>query len=147
MRIYIYSNLHINNNNNIEEKLKQYLFSKTYISYIWSINGVLEVENNKIYNIDIVDVPVIKTIIGAFPSTIDKSEFIRTEECYQIQPRSYNEYIKLCKYRLSESSELEWIIEYKDNKLYNNYFYLPSSDENKVYKKNIQNELLTFLNF
>jgi len=139
MKIYISSNQHVEKNT--LPKLEPYLTSTQYISYIWSINGLIEVEKHKIYNIKIKDEPVIKTLIGAFPATIDKSEFIREDECYQIAPRSYNDYTELVAYKLSHASQLEWIFEYKDNVLCDNYFRLP----NHVNYESYYNEILDFL--
>ena len=139
MKIYILSNQHVEQN--ILPKLKLYLTSKQYISYIWSIHGLMEVENCKIYNVRIKDKPIIKTLIGAYPATIDKSEFIRENECFQIAPRSCKEYTKLVAYKLTHTSKLEWIFEFKDNILSDNYFTLPNDVNYELY----YNEILKFL--
>ena len=139
MKIYILSNQHVEKNT--LPKLEEYLTSTQYISYIWSIDGLMQVENNKIYNIHIKDVPVIKTLIGAYPATIDKSEFIRENEAYQIAPRNFNEYTELVAYKLKPASQLEWVFEYKDDVLNNNYFELPNDVNYEVYQK----EILEFL--
>lgn len=124
MRIYILSTTNLIKNQT-EQKLTPYFHKTTYIDYIWSINGLFQVENNKIYRIKIQDKAAEKTLLGAFPATIDRSEFIREEECYQITPRSFKEYTKVTSYRLTPSSSLEWILEYRNNELHDNYFYLP----------------------
>ena len=90
MRIYILSNINVKKNT--LAKLEPYLSNTRYVSYIWSMDGLLQVENEKIYQIKIKDVPLKKTLLGAFPVTIYESEFIREEECYQIAPRSFKEY-------------------------------------------------------
>lgn len=141
MKIYILSNQFVQQN--LLEKLEPYLNSTQHISYIWSINGLIQVENRKIYNVKIKDEPVIKTLIGAFPATIDKSEFIRENECYQIAPRSYNEYTEIVSYKLIQSSQLEWVFEYKDNVLCDNYFTLPNNVNYELY----YNEILKFLQY
>ena len=105
------------------------------------MEGLMQVENHKIYNIHIKDVPIIKTLIGAYPATIDKSEFIRESETYQISPRNYNEYTELVAYKLTQASQLEWVFEYKDNVLSDNYFRLPNYLKYEVYQK----EILEFL--
>ena len=139
MKIYILSNQYIEHN--ILSKLEPYLTSTRYVSYIWSINGLIEVENNNIYNIKIKDVPKITTLIGAYPATIDKSEFIRENKCYQVAPRAYKEYTELSSYKFKSESKLKWILEYKDDVLDNNYFELPNDVNFEVYKK----EILEFL--
>jgi hypothetical protein len=142
MRIYILSN--INLKKNILEKLEPYFHNVRHISYIWSLNGLLQVENNKIYKIKIKDVISKKTLLGAFPITIDESEFIREEECFQVAPRSYKEYTTLKSYRLQPTSNLEWILEYKDDELHDNYFNLPATED--IHSAKIKGEILEFLN-
>ena len=144
MRIFILSNQHIENHG-IMKKVEPFIHRTSYISYIWSINGLLEVEDNKIYTIDIVDVPVVKTLFGAYPITIDKSKFVRNEECYQIAPQTYNEYTEEQHYRLTPNSELEWVFEFREDGLHDNYFYIPGDNENHVHKEPIRAELMKFL--
>jgi hypothetical protein len=115
-----------------------------HINYIWSVNGLLQVENNKIYKVKIKDVAEKKTLLGAFPITIDESEFIREEECFQIAPRSYKEYTTLKSYRLQPTSNLEWILEYKEDELHDNYFILPATED--IHSPKIKGEILEFLN-
>jgi hypothetical protein len=144
MRIYILSNT-VLKKNNILEKIEPYFHSTRYICYIWSIGGLLQIENDKIYRIKIKDVAAKKTLLGAFPATIDESEFIRSEEeCYQIVPRSYKEYTTIKTYRLPHSHALEWIMEYKENELYDNYFSLPLGEDINSSKNKA--DLLQFLN-
>lgn len=126
MRLYILSNANLKKN--ILNKLEPYLYNTRLISYIWSLSGVLQVEDNKIYRIKIKDVLSRKTLLGAYPVTIDESEFIREEECFQIVPRAYNEYMTLKSYRLPDS-DIEWILEYKDYELHDNYFSLSNTQD------------------
>jgi hypothetical protein len=123
MRIYILSN--VNLKKNILAKLEPYLSHTKQINSIWSVDGLLQVENEKIYLMKIKDVLAKKTLLGAFPVTIDESEFIREEECYQIAPGAYKEVMTLKTYRMPDSA-LEWILEYKDDELHDNYFSLPA---------------------
>jgi len=159
MRIYILSNTNIIKKQMLD-KLTPYFHKTNYINYIWSINGLFQVENNKIYRIKIKDIEAEKTLLGAFPATIDRSEFIREEECYQVEPHSFKEYTKISSYRLTPASSLEWILEYRNSELHDNYFYLPSSrintdadadddseaDVDILRSPVIKSELLTFLN-
>ena len=144
MRIFILSIQHIENHN-IIKKLEPFIHRTSYISYIWSMNGLIEVEDNIIYNIDIVDVPVVKTLFGAYPATIDKSKFIRIEECYQTAPRSYNDYTEEQRFRLTPTSQVEWVVEFKDDVLYDNYFYIPGDDDSIIHKEPIRSELTKYL--
>jgi hypothetical protein len=139
MKIYILSNQKLVKNT--LPSLEPYVTCKRRICYIWSMHGLFEVENEKIYNVTINDQPSIKTLIGAFPATIDKSEFIRENESYQVAPRTYSDYIKIVSHKLTNTSNLEWVFEYKDNVIHNNYFQLP----NNVNYESYYNEILTFL--
>ena len=142
MRIYVLSNATLKKN--ILNKLEPYLHSIRHICYIWSVNGLLQVEENKIYRVQIKDVQSKKTLLGAFPVTIDESEFIRKEECFQIAPRSYEEYTMLKTYSIASASSIEWILEYKDNELHDNYFTLPNGED--IHSAKNKADLLHFLN-
>jgi hypothetical protein len=83
-----------------------------------------------------------KTLLGAYPATIDESEFIREEECFQIAPRAYKEYMTLKSYRLP-ASDFEWILEYKDDELHDNYFSLSNTQD--IHSPKIKAEILQFL--
>lgn len=161
MRIYILSNAAVKKN--ILAKLEPYLHNSRYISYIWSVNGLLQIENDKIYKIKIKDVISKKTLLGAYPVTIDESEFIREEECYQIAPRSHKEYMTIKTYKLATnasstasasasanlltaSSDLEWIFEYKDDELHDNYFSLANGEFEDIHSPKVKANLLKFLN-
>ena len=102
MRIHILSNAVVKKKIAL---LDPYLRETRQICYIWSMSGLLQIENNKIYKIKIKDVPAIKTLLGAFPATIDESEFIREEECYQILPIAHKEYTTLKIYRIKGSAK------------------------------------------
>jgi hypothetical protein len=138
MRIYILTNTNVVKNNWLT-KLEPYLGATRQFSYLWSEeNGLLQYEQQKFYRIRIKDVQVIKTLVGAYPATLDASEFIREEECFQIAPRSYSECIETRTYRLPQQApSIEWIFEYKNGELHDNYFY--SATELNT------NEILDFL--
>jgi hypothetical protein len=147
MRIYIFHTLQ--KNGSWLNKLEPYLVETRRENYIWSQeNGPLKIKAQKIYRVRIKDVPVIKTLLGAFPATIDKSEFIcDDEECHQIPPNSYQEQIEIKVYKLSAASlsaaslsNVEWIFEYKNGELYDHYFYSKEEDINKI-----KAEVLQFL--
>lgn len=122
-------------------KLAPYYYENRQIHYIWSVkNGLMQVVRDKIYQMRIKDVNVVKTLMGAFPVTIDRSEIIREEECYQIPPKNYNEIIDLKVYRLTPTSNIDWIFEYKNGEMHDNYFYSGEEDINKI-------DILQFLQF
>jgi len=145
MRIFILSNQYIESHN-ILKKLEPFINKTSYISYIWSINGLMEIEDNQIYNVDIVDIPVIKTMIGVYPVSIDKSKFIRSEEIsYQVAPRAYNEYTEEQRFRLTPTSQIEWVVEFQNDILHDNYFYIPGDNDTIIHKEPIRSELMKYL--
>ena len=143
MRIYILSNINVKK---LQPKLEPFYHNTRYISYIWSAGGLFQIENNKIYRIKIKDVLSEKTLIGAFPAQVDKSEFVREEECYQIAPRSFKEYTTVLTYRFAAAhalaSDLEWVLEFKDDELTDNYFQVPTAE----ITPKLKGEILQFLN-
>jgi len=145
MRIFILSNQYIESHN-ILKKLEPFINKTSYISYIWAINGLMEIEDNQIYNVDIVDIPVIKTMIGVYPVSIDKSKFIRSEEIsYQVAPRAYNEYTEEQRFRLTPTSQIEWVVEFQNDILHDNYFYIPGDNDTIIHKEPIRSELMKYL--
>ena len=131
MRVYVLSNASVKKN--MYAKLEPYFHEQRKVSYIWSVNGLFQIENQKIYKMQIKDVPVKKTLLGAFPITIDESEIKRDEEeLSQIAPRSHREYITIKSYRLPGHANIEWILEYKDDELQDNYFTLGDINEPTV---------------
>jgi hypothetical protein len=143
MRVYILSNINVKKN--LLHKLEPYFQHMRQVCYIWSMNGLLQVEDDKIYRIKIKDILSKKTLLGAYPATIDESEFLREEECYQIAPRSFNEYTTLKTYRLPRGDSLvNFILEYKDDELHDNYFTLPAGED--IHSPKNKTDLLEFLN-
>ena len=148
MRIYILSNSNIIKNNWLT-KLEPHLVGTTQVHYIWSAEGgLLQVVDQKIYRMRIKDVPVVKTLMGAFPITIDKSEFIREEECFKVPPQVYHEHIEQKVYTITSvstsvsstsASSTKWIFEYINGALHDNYFQSSNDEVN-------QTELLQYLN-
>lgn len=75
MRIYAY--LIKDGNTELKNKLEPYFYEMRYSNRLWTPEGLFQIENNKIFRVGIKDVPVTKTMIGAFPVTIDASEFVQ----------------------------------------------------------------------
>ena len=122
MRIYAY--LIKDGNTELKNKLEPYFYETRYSNRLWTPEGLFQIENNKIFRVRIKDVPVTKTMIGAFPVTIDASEFVQEpEESYQVPPQSQPEYLIQKVYRLS--SHIEWVFVYDSSgeMLIDNYFY------------------------
>lgn len=144
MRLFILSNQYIEKNG-ILNKLEEYIHNTSYINYIWSINGVIEIENQKVYSIEIVDVPLVKTMFGAYPITIDNSKYLRCEETYQTYPRSIKEYVIQQRFKFSHDSKVEWVVEFKDDELYDNYFYIKGDDLKCIHTEPFKSDLTRFL--
>ena len=133
--------------NSILEKLEPYYVETRHINYIWTCttndssttsassssttsncSELYQVENNRIYYIRQIKArEKIKTLLGAFPITIDKTEYIKEEECYQIPPKCRNEFLRHKVYKNSPTSLVEWIFVYEGEQLRENYFYLPNN--------------------
>ena len=125
--------------NSILEKLEPYYVETRHINYIWTSDStsktsttdcseLYQVENNRIYYIRQIKVrEKVKTLLGAFPITIDKTEYIKEEECYQIPPKCRNEFLRHKVYKNSPTSLVEWIFVYEGDTLRENYFYLPNN--------------------
>jgi hypothetical protein len=151
MRIYAY--LIKDGNTELKNKLEPYFYEMRYSNRLWTPEGLFQIENNKIFRVRIKDVPVTKTMIGAFPVTIDASEFVQEqEESYQVPPQSQPEYLIQKVYRLS--SHIEWVFVYDSSgeMLIDNYFYLHTSasvagTSTSVCTAEQKADILKFLNF
>ena len=144
MRIYSQPNKRsITGKNNLipyfwETRKKQYIFTE---------DGVKQIEQNKMYNIMIKDVPIVKTLLGAYPVTIDASDFVKVdEEWYQVPPETHPELIVQKVYKASVSMKLEWVFEYDSSGevLRDNYFYLPPNED--IHASENKADLMKFLN-
>ena len=128
MRIFASIN---NKANNVLNKLEPFFFELRHLSYILSnnvsgSNQMYQVEHNKIYNVHISQVKEkTKTLLGAFPITIDYTEYIKEDECYQIPPKCRSEFLVQKIYKPSPESLVEWVFVYEGETLKDNYFYVP----------------------
>jgi hypothetical protein len=127
---------------NIQSKLEPYFHEVRCVNNLWTADGLLCVENNKIYRVRIKNVPVIKTMIGAFPITINNSEYIKECECYQVHPHSRQEFLTHKVYKVSPSNLVEWVFVYCENVLQDNYFSLP--DGSDINSPGVKADLLFF---
>ena len=156
----IYTNANSSNyafSETIKPKLAAYFVEVRHISNLWTPDGLFQIDNDKLFRVEIKDVPVVKTLLGAYPVTIDGSEFSRVgEEWYQVPPETHPELIiqKVYKASASVSStastsasmKLEWIFEYDSSGevLRDNYFYLPPNED--IHASENKADLMKFLN-
>jgi hypothetical protein len=150
MRIYAYAN---NSNyafsETIKPKLAAYFVEVRHINNLWTPSGLFQIEDNKLFRVEIKDAPVVKTLLGAYPVTIDASEFSRaSEQWYQVPPETHPELIiqKVYKASASANTKLEWIFEYDSSGevLRDNYFYLPPNED--MHASENKADLMKFLN-
>ena len=142
MRIYGNANTNFIKKNN-QAKLEPYFYQIRNINNIYTSDGLLQIENNRIYRIRVNNVPVIKTMIGAFPINVNKTEYIREGECYQVHPNSRQEFLIHKVYKVSPNNLVEWIFVYHENNLQDNYFSLPEGTD--INSPSVKADLLFFL--
>ena len=90
----------------------------------------------------------VKTMLGAWPVTLDKREYTRGEEVYQVPPRAQVEQLTQYVYRLTPESLAEYREEYtaSDHTLKYNYLSLPPEIKD-IHQPEIKAELLQWLSF
>jgi hypothetical protein len=158
----IYANANSSNyafSETIKPKLAAYFVEVRHINNLWTPDGLFQIDNDKLFRVEIKDVPVVKTLLGAYPVTIDGSEFSRVgEEWYQVPPETHPELIIQKVYKASASAsstasvstaanmKLEWIFEYDSSGevLRDNYFYLPPNED--MHASENKADLMKFLN-
>jgi len=125
MRLYI-KDLDINkvNINNLEQ-YKSNSYKKIFIITSDSISTIY---NDKIYNIDQIDEPIITFNIKNYKVLLDKSKWTKTKEIYHIDNNLCILNLITNEYTLNKLDNIKLIIEYKiDNlnyNIYNIYFLL-----------------------
>lgn len=129
MRIYAYTAL----KKNVLSHLEPFYCETRQISYIKSTNEVAsddlyQVEQNKIYYVRRIKNEKEKTFFGAFPITIDYTEFIKEDECYQVPIKYKTEFFRHKVFKSSPSSLVEWVFVYENDQLKENYFYVPATE-------------------
>ena len=146
----IYANANSSNyafGETIKPKLAAYFVEVRHINNLWTPDGLFQIDNDKLFRVEIKDVPVVKTLLGAYPVTIDGSEFSRVgEEWYQVPPETHPELIIQKVYKASANMKLEWIFEYDSSGevLRDNYFYLPPNED--IHASENKADLMKFLN-
>ena len=151
----IYANANSSNyafSDSIKQKLAAYFVEVRHINNLWTQDGLFQIENNKLFRVEIKDVPIVKTLLGAYPVTIDASDFVKIdEEWYQVPPETHPELIVQKVYKASVStstaaSKLEWVFEYDSSGevLRDNYFYLPPNED--IHASENKADIMKFLN-
>ena len=131
MRIYAHTIL----KKNVLSHLEPFYFETRQLSYITNADSrstnedLYQVEQNKIYYIRRVKNEKQKTLFGAFPITIDHTEFIKEDECYQVPVKYKTEFLRHKVFKSSPSSLVEWVFVYENDQMRENYFYVPSIED------------------
>ena len=133
MRIYasVSSNIVDKKKNKLSDLLEPHYYETRHIHYIHAnTTDLYQVENNKIYYVRQMKInEKSKTLLGAFPITIDHTEYIKEDECYQIPPKSRTEFLRHKVYKKTPASLVEWIFVYEGDQLRENYFYIPKDTD------------------
>lgn len=127
-----------------KNNLIPYFWETRKKQYIWTDDGVKQIEQNKMYNVMIKDVPVVKTLIGVYTVTVDMSEMQKEAEDYQLHPTHYVEDLTQLVYRLTPTSEVECIMEYNENQLKDVYLQLPLNNVDSIHSPMIKSDILKF---
>lgn len=118
MRIYCSNHL-----KDVPEKLESLFHANRTVTHINTNDGVLFLNNNKIYRLMESKTPVKKTMIGVFPATIKSEPYDTTKECFQVPPHSTQEVFIHKVYKSSPESEVEYIfVKKQSGELVENYF-------------------------
>ena len=157
MRIYC------NNKRSITSKsnLHPYFHETRVLQQLWSPEGLIQIATananaganananaNRLYRCRIKDGKTFKTLLGAWPVTIDMSEIIKENECYQILPEAQHESITQHVYKLAPTSSVECIIEYKKDSVHDCYLYISdvsTTQEDIIYKPEIKQDIMHIL--
>ena len=116
-------------------KLEPFYLETREVHYLWSPikdkntdKYIVQLENQKMYSIKQANKnELTKTLFGAFPVTIDNTDYIKEAEVFQVPPNCKSE--RLCQkvFKPSEKSSVEWIFVYEGALLKEHYFYVPTN--------------------
>jgi hypothetical protein len=93
--------------------LSPYNYETHQLTYIRSADRLLQLENGKLYQIEVKTGPEVKTLLGARPVTLVQMDYIKRDEAYQVTPNAMVEQIIKKIYKISPNSLVEYVIEIK----------------------------------
>ena len=118
------------------------MFKKLNEVYIFSEEGIIQIQGEKLFKINIIDQQICKEIkLDKFDIITDNSKFVIDCECVQVYPYHVEEIIHKYIYKLRKDTIIDLIIEKKNDTIIDFYFYLK---DNKQFI-NIKEDILTFL--
>jgi hypothetical protein len=138
MKIY-FPTIKLNNIN--PSLLEKFLFKKTNESYIYSEQGIIQIQGEKLFVLNIIDDPIQTMKLDKFDIITDNSKFVIDCECLQVEPYHVEEIVHKYIYKLRKDTIIDLIIERKNDTNIDFYFYLK---DNKQFI-NIKEDVLTFL--
>ena len=138
MKIY-FPTIKLNNIN--PSLLEKFLFKKTNESYIYSEQGIIQIQGEKLFILNIIDEHIQTMKLDKFDIITDNSKFVIDCECLQVYPYHIEEIIHKYIYKLRKDTIIDLIIEKKNDTIIDFYFYLK---DNKQFI-NIKEDILTFL--
>ena len=138
MKIY-FPTIKLNNIN--PSLLEKFLFKKTNESYIYSEQGIIQIQGEKLFVLNIIDDPIQTMKLDKFDIITDNSKFVIDCECLQVEPYHVEEIVHKYIYKLRKDTIIDLIIERKNDTIIDFYFYLK---DNKQFI-NIKEDVLTFL--
>jgi len=138
MKIY-FPTLKLNNINPL--LLEKFLFKKTNESYIYSEQGIIQIQGEKLFILNVIDEQIQTMKLDKFDIITDNSKFVIDCECVQVYPYHVEEIIHKYIYKLRKDTIIDLIIEKKNDSIIDFYFYLK---DNKQFI-NIKEDILTFL--
>ena len=138
MKIY-FPTIKLNNINPLV--LEKFLFKKTNESYIYSEQGIIQIQGEKLFILNVIDEHIQTMKLDKFDIITDNSKFVIDCECLQVYPYHVEEIIHKYIYKLRKDTIIDLIIEKKNDTIIDFYFYLK---DNKQFI-NIKEDILTFL--
>ena len=126
MKIYI-ENFNIKNIKNLNN-IDKYLYKQYYQLFLYTKNNICKIINNNIYTLNIIDKDIEYYKLDDLNLLIDKSYYKTNYIIYSIPIDHTFEKIHIKEYKFHNISNFKLIIEFKNNTIYDFYFYTSHSD-------------------
>ena len=121
--------------------LEKFLFKKMNEVYIFSEEGIIQLQGEKLFKINIIDEEIKTMKLDKYDIITDNSKCVIECECFQVYPYHIEEIIHKSIYKLRKDTIIDLIIEKKNDTIIDFYFYL-KDDKHFI---NIKEDILTFL--
>ena len=138
MKLYL-PNIKINTIN--PELIKKFLVKTQNESYIFSEEGIIQIQGEKLIKLNIIDEQIRSIKLDKIDIIADNSKFVIDCECFQVYPFHIEEIIHKYIYKLRKDTIIDLIIEKKNDIIIDFYFYL----KDDKHFMNIKEDILTFL--